>query len=70
MRCGGQTGFTKLVANLTPTNKDAWPFGFHLGSVPFEDKKKKKKERNSIKLIKLGLSKPPGLENGRSLNSS
>lgn len=66
MRCGGQTGFTKLVANLTPYNKDAWPFGFHLGSVPFEDKKK----RNSIKLIKFGLSKPPGLENGRSLNSS
>lgn len=67
MRCGGQTGFTKLVANLTPYNKDAWPFGFHLGSVPFEDKKKKKKK---FKLIKFGLSKPPGLENGRSLNSS
>lgn len=67
MRCGGQTGFTKLVANLTPYNKDAWPFGFHLGSVPCEDKKKKKKK---FKLIKFGLSKPPGLENGRSLNSS
>lgn len=45
MRCGGQTGFTKLVANLTPYNKDAWPFGFHLGSVPFEDKKKKKRKK-------------------------
>lgn len=65
MRCGGQTGFTKFVANLTPSYKDAWPFGFHLGSVPFVDKK-----RNSIKLIKFRLSKPPGLENGRFLNSS
>lgn len=65
MRCGGQTGFSKLVSNLSRSYKYAWPFGFHLGSVPFIDKK-----RNSIKLIKFRLSKPPGLENGRFLNSS
>lgn len=64
MRCGGQTGFSKLVSNLSRSYKYAWPFGFHLGSVPFIDKK-----RNSIKLIKFRLSKPSGLENGRFLNS-
>lgn len=52
----GQIGFTP---NLYHFYKDAWPFGFHLGSVPFIDKS------NSIKPIKFRLLKPPGLENGQ-----
>lgn len=58
MRCRDRLALQRSVApNLYRFYKDAWLFGFHLGSVPFIDKK-----RNSIK---FRLSKPPGLENGQ-----